>query len=148
MTKLFRAKHINWQNRQHFLKLLNNMYFKSMFRKKQNNLWTIIIFFKHTLQSQYLRRKIVTTLKKKSWTRTHFMSLASLSIQPENNRKPLHQYIFRGYRKRPMAWNGLMRFWVKHNCFRLLQPRIFFWWLNQRRIQDPVKHLRWTVLRK
>ena len=37
---------------------------------------------------------------------THFMPRV-LSIPPENIRKPWFSDVFRGYRKRPMAWNGL-----------------------------------------
>ena len=48
----------------------------------------------------------------------------SLSISPENIRKSLIFWCFRGYRKRPLAWNGLIYqlFFRTTNLLLLLYP--------------------------
>ena len=148
MTKLFRAKYINWQNCQHFLKLLNNMYFKSMFCKKQNNLWTIIIFFKHNLQLQYLRRKIVNHPQEKILDSNSFY-VTRLFLYALKTTENLSIYIYvQGVQKETNGMEWLSEILSQAQLFSSFTATNLFWWLNQRRIQDPVKHLRWTVLRR
>ena len=49
---------------------------------------------------------------------THFMSLVSF-IPPENIRKPL-SHAFREYRKKLVAWNGLIDFSKEFSSFQLI----------------------------
>ena len=57
--------------------------------------------------------KILLTTKR---TLTHFMSLVSFDTR-ENIRKPV-VFCFQGYRKRPVAWNGLIQLQTDHMwCF-------------------------------
>ena len=57
----------------------------------------------------FYSKDIVQTLRSDKFAMINPVSYHwSLSIPPENIRKPDIFYVFRGYQKRPVAWNGLI----------------------------------------
>ena len=111
-------------------RILSNI-FDEVFCK--NSYWTKAVnFFRKKIPSYIYGRILNTSLLGGGWSfflqnyknilLSHSMPLVScytpLSL-PENIRKPFGSHVFRGYRMRPIAWNGLSASLTLGSCYLL-----------------------------